>query len=89
MQDDSADGADDVDAELEESVAEPRHLGASARGAGGAPAKLLQEHVGGGGQQDADWFAANRQQLVRSNLQSVEQLLDSVLDVPARAVDFS
>jgi len=41
MQDDPADGADDVDAELEESVAEPRHLGASARGAGGALAKLL------------------------------------------------
>ena len=39
MEDDAADGAVDVDAELEESVAEPRHLGAGARVAGGAPAK--------------------------------------------------
>ena len=54
MQDDSAHGADDVDSELEEPIAEPRHLGAGACGAGGAQAKLLQEHVGGGGQQDAE-----------------------------------
>ena len=54
VQYDAADGADDVDAQLQEPVAEPRHLGAGARGACGAPAKLLHEHVGGGGQQDAE-----------------------------------
>ena len=54
MQDDAADGADDVDAQLQEPVAEPGHLGPRTSGACGAQPKLLQEHVGGGGQQDAE-----------------------------------
>ena len=43
-----------VDAQLQEPVAEPGHLGPRTSGACGAQPKLLQEHVGGGGQQDAE-----------------------------------
>ena len=59
MQDDTADGADDMNAQLQE----PDR---AARSPGFGQPELLHEHVGGGRQQDPNWFAANRQQLVRS-----------------------
>ena len=55
-----------MNAQLQEPVAQPGHLGSGTGGACGAQPELLHEHVGGGRQQDPNWFAANRQQLVRS-----------------------
>ena len=60
MQDEAADRAADVNAEFEQPVAQPRHLGAGAGGACGAQAEFLHGHVGGGRQEDA--------QLVRPEL---------------------
>ena len=42
-----------VDAELEQSVAQPRHQGAGAGGTYAAQAQFLHEHVDGGRQEDA------------------------------------
>ena len=53
VQDDATDGTDDLNAEFEQPVAQPRHLCAGARGVGGAQPQFLHEHVGCGSQQDA------------------------------------
>ena len=50
MQDEAADGADDVDAEFEQPIAQPQHLGSGTRGARRAQPQFLHEHVGCGSQ---------------------------------------
>ena len=45
MQDEAADGADDVDAELEQTIAQPHHLGSGTRGARRVQPQFLHEHV--------------------------------------------
>ena len=45
MQDEAADGADDVDAELEQPIAQPHHLGSGTRGARRVQPQFLHEHV--------------------------------------------
>ena len=85
MQDDSSDGADDLDAQLEEPVAQPGHLCASAVGAGGVQAQFLHEHVGRSGQQDAQLVRHEAAAARAVDLQAVEQFLDPVLDVASSA----
>ncbi|MCA1560538.1 MAG: hypothetical protein LC804_09820 [Acidobacteria bacterium] len=50
VQHDAADRDDDMDAQFQQPLAQPRHLGARTRGARGSPAEFLHEDVRGGGQ---------------------------------------
>ena len=88
MQDDTADGADDMNAQLQEPVAQPGHLGSGTGGACGAQPELLHEHVGGGRQQDPQLVRGEPAAAGAVDLQPVEQFLGPVLDVTARAIDF-
>ena len=87
MQDEAADRAADVNAEFEQPVAQPRHLGAGVGGACGAQAEFLHEHVGGGRQEDAQLVRPELAAARTVDLQTVEQLLDAVLDIAAGTVD--
>ena len=53
VQDHAADRADDVRPQCEEPVAQPRHVGAGTGGARRAQPECLHQHVGGGGEEDA------------------------------------
>lgn len=46
VKDDPGHRSDDMGAQLEQAVAQPRHLGASAAGAGRAEPQLLHQHIG-------------------------------------------
>ena len=81
------DGDDDVGAQLEQAVAQPRHLGAGARRARGAQSQFLHQDVGGGGHQDPQLVGPEAATAGAVDLQTVEQFLDAVLDVAAGAVD--
>ena len=87
VQDETTDGADDVGSELEQPVAEPRHLGAGTRGARRAQPEFLQEHVSGGGQQDAQLVRPEPTAARAVELEAIDQFLDAVLDVAAGTVD--
>lgn len=63
------------------------HLGAGAGGAGGSEPQFLQEHVGGGRQQDPQLVRPEPAAARAVDLQAVVQFLDAVLDVAAPAVD--
>ena len=76
MQDEAADGADDVDAELEQPIAQPHHLGSGTRGARRVQPQFLHEHVGCGGQKNAQLVRPRSlQQLVRSSCRSLSSLI--------------
>src|SRR6266852_9971057 len=81
MQDDAADRDDDVDAELEQSVAQPGHLGAGIRGARGSQPDLLHEDERGGGQEHAQLIGPEATAARAPDLQSVVEFLDPVFDV--------
>ena len=87
VQDDAADRADDVRVELEEPVAQPRHLGVGTGGARRAQPEFLQEHVGGGGEEHAQLIGPEPTAARAVDLQAIEQLLNPILDVAAGAVD--
>lgn len=53
MEDDAPYGDDHVDTQFEQSLAQPRHLGARVDGARGAQAEFLHEHVRRGREEDA------------------------------------
>src|SRR6478672_13261085 len=53
MQDDPADGADDLDADRDQGLPESRHLGAAERGPVQPELQLLKQHEGRRGQGDA------------------------------------
>ena len=78
-----------MNAQLQEPVAQPGHLGSGTGGACGAQPELLHEHVGGGRQQDPQLVRGEPAAAGAVDLQPVEQFLDPVLDVTARAIDFS
>ena len=54
----------------------------------GAQAEFLHEHVGGGRQEDAQLVRPELAAARTVDLQTVEQLLDAVLDIAAGTVDF-
>ena len=87
MQDDAADRADDLDAELEQPVPQPRHLGSGARGVRGAQPQFLHQHVGRRSQQHAELVGPEPAATRAVDLQAIAQFLDPVLDVAAAAVD--
>ena len=53
MQNHAADRADDVDPQLQQPVPQPRHLAAGTRSTRRPQSQFLHEHVGRGGQEDA------------------------------------
>ena len=65
MQDDAAHRDDDMDAQFEQSFAQPRHLRAGTRGARGPQPEFLHEDVRGGRQEYAELIGQKRVQLVR------------------------
>ena len=83
----AADRANDVHAQGEQPGAQPRHLGAGTGGARRAQPACLQQHVGRGGEQHAQVIGPEAPADRAVDLQTIEQLLDAVLDVAAGAVD--
>ena len=87
MQHHAADRADDVDPQLQQPVAQPRHLAAGTRSTRRPQSQLLHQHVGCGGQQDAQLVGPEPAATRAVDLQAIEQLLDPVLDVAASTVN--
>ena len=87
MQNHAADRADDVDPQLQQPVAQPRHLAAGTRSTRRPQSQFLHEHVGRGGQEDAQLVRREQTAARAVDLQPIEQFLDPILDVPASTVD--
>jgi hypothetical protein len=87
MQDDPADGGDHLSTELEQSVAQRRHLGTSAGGPCGTESQLLDEHVGSSGEEDAELVGEEAGAAGAINLESVVKLFDPVFDLSTIAID--
>ena len=87
MQNHAADRADDVDPQLQQPVPQPRHLAAGTRSTRRPQSQFLHEHVGRGGQEDAQLVRREQTAARAVDLQPIEQFLDPILDVPASTVD--
>ena len=83
MQNHAADRADDVDSQLQQPVPQPRHLAAGTRSTRRPQSQFLHEHVGRGGQEDAQLVRREQTAARAVDLQPIEQFLDPILDVPA------
>ena len=81
MQDDAADRDDDLDAEREQPVAQPGHLGAGARGARGSQPQFLHQDKGGGGQEHAQLIGPEATAARAPDLETVMEFLDPVFNV--------
>src|ERR1700687_2117634 len=86
MEDDAARRDDDVRAQLEQPLAQPRHLGARIRGARCPQPEFLHEDVRSGGEEHAQLIRPEATATGATNLEPVVQFLDPVFDVAARAV---
>lgn len=87
MQHDAAHGDDHVDAQFEQPLAQPRHLGARTRGARSPQAEFLHEDVRGGREEHAQLIGPEATAARSSDLEPVVQFLDPIFDVAAGAVD--
>ena len=87
MEDDAADRDDDVDAQFEQPLAQPGHLGACIGGARGAQAKFLHEHVRRGGEEDPQLIRPEAAATRAADLEAVVEFLDPILDIATGAVD--
>ena len=76
MQHHAADRADDVDPQLQQPVAQPRHLAAGTRSTRRPQSQLLHEHVGRGRQEDAHLVRPEPTAARAVDLQPIEQFLD-------------
>src|SRR5665213_2970229 len=74
-------------AELHEVFAQGADLSGSEGGVGGPQTQLLVEHVGGGAQQPPQLIGEEATATGAVDFQTVMQLFDPILDVPAGAVD--
>ena len=82
MQNHAADRADDVDPQLQQPVAQPRHLAAGARSTRRPQSQFLHEHVGRGGQEDAQLVRREQTAARAVDLQPIEggfELVDSTI----------
>ena len=79
--------ADDVDPQLQQPVAQPRHLAAGTRSTRRPQSQFLHAHVGGGSQEDAQLVRREQTAARAVDLQPIEQFLDPILDIPASTVD--
>ena len=73
MQNHAADRADDVDPQLQQPVPQPRHLAAGARSTRRPQSQFLHEHVGRGGQEDAQLVRREQTAARAVDLQPIEQ----------------
>src|SRR6267378_5699518 len=87
MEDDAAHGDNHVDAQFEQPLAQPRHLGARTRGARGPEAEFLHEDVRGGREEHAQLIRPEATAARAADLQPLVQFLDPIFDVATRAVD--
>src|ERR1700730_4853397 len=87
MEDDAARRDDDVRAQLEQPLAQPRHLGTRIRSARGPQPQFLHQDVRGGGEEHAQLIRPEPTATGAADLESRVQFLDSVFDVAAGAVD--
>ena len=78
MQNHAADRADDVDPQLQQPVAQPRHLAAGTRSTRRPQSQFLHEHVGRGGQEDAQLVRREQTAARAVDLQPIEQFLDPI-----------
>ena len=70
------------DPQLQQPVAQPRHLAAGTRSTRRPQSQFLHEHVGRGGQEDAQLVRREQTAARAVDLQTIEQFLDPILDVP-------
>ena len=75
MQNHAADRADDVDPQLQQPVPQPRHLAAGTRSTRRPQSQFLHEHVGRGGQEDAQLVRREQTAARAVDLQPIEQSL--------------
>ena len=87
MEDDAADRDDDVDAELEQALAQRGHLRAGTRGARGPQPEFLHEDVRGGREEHAQLIGPEATATRAPDLEPVVEFLDPIFDVAAGAVD--
>ena len=87
VEDDAAHGDDDVDTQFEQSLAQPRHLGAGTRGARGAHAEFLHQDVRGSREEHAQLIGPEATAARPADLEPVVQFLDPIVDVAAGTVD--
>ena len=87
MQDDAADRDDDMDAQLQQALAQPRHLGAGTRGARGPQPEFLHEDVRRGREEHAQLIGPEATATRAPDLEPVVEFLDPIFDVAARTVD--
>ena len=78
---------DDLDAELEQSLAQGAHLGAGEARADSGAADLLHQNVGRRGQRHAQLVGEEPRAAGAVERQAVMQRLDAVLDLAPLAVD--
>src|SRR2546425_4254609 len=87
MQNDAAHGDDHVDAQFEQALAQPRYLGARARGVRGPQAEFLHEDVRGGREEHAQLIGPEATAARASDLEPLMEFLDPIFNVAAGAVD--
>ena len=76
-----------MDPQFTQPVAEPRHLGARTGGARRAQPQFLHQDIGRGGEGDARLIRPQATTARPAELETIEEFLDPILDVPPRTVD--
>src|ERR1035438_10809616 len=87
MQHDAPHGGLHPSAEFHALFAQGADLGRPKGGAGGPQPQFLVEHVGGGGQKPAQLIGEEAAATGAVDFQAMMQFFDSILDVPAGAID--
>ena len=81
VEDDAAHRGDDVGPQFEQPVPQPGHLGASTGGPRRAQPEFLHQHIGRGGEEDAQLIRPEATAAGPTDLEPVVQLFDPILDV--------
>ena len=87
VEDDAAHRGDDVGPQFEQPVPQPGHLGASTGGPRRAQPEFLHQHIGRGGEEDAQLIRPEATAAGPTDLEPVVQLFDPILDVTAGTVE--
>jgi len=87
MQDDPTDRADDVDADRDQRLPQPRDLRTAERGPVGAKLQLLEEDEGRGRQRDAQLIGPEARATGTPEGEGVFKFLQPILAIAARAID--
>ena len=87
VEDDPAHRSDHVGTQLEQPVAQPRHLGAGTGGPRRAQPEFLHQHIGRGGEEHAQLIGPEATAARPTDLEPIVEFLDPILDVAAGTVD--